>query len=517
MKFFIIAAAAALLPGILWAKESASAGVAAIMDERLAPKPVKTEYFDGLFNLVKSSKAIVETPSGLSEAQKQTIRKTFADYWEIVPELNFLAAEKSADSSPEGYSLKVSKDAIKISAGGFDGVRHALKTLRQLSEYGRDGDGYYIQSCEISDRPALAFRAVHLCIYPETTPAELEKRVRLAAYYKFNYVVLEPWGTFPFESHPELSFFNKAFSRSELRRIVDLAYSLGITPIPQLTVLGHASGGTNEGGKHAILTRNPKMAELLEPHGWSWCMSNPRAVKLLEEAVAEMHEFFGNPPFFHIGCDEAYDMATCYKCRSRHVGKLLASHIIHFRDFLKKRGARVIMWHDMLVEEGDPRWDKCTANGHAGTGMGEIYKELPKDIVIANWEYDERGPLPEGKKPYPTSAFFKENGFDTLCCPYYKVSNIKNASAAARENSLFGMMATTWSRTMGSTGRVLFYTSANAAWGSDPSKYSNSWKDYRCNYNTHMRTMDIDSGIEKYEDLGTTPNVGVVRHLNQPL
>ena len=133
MKFFIIAAAAALLPTILWSGEPASAGVAAIMDERLAPKPVKTEYFDGLFNLVKSSKAIVETPSGLSEAQKQTIRKTFSDYWKIVPELNFLAAEKSADSSPEGYSLKVSKDAIKISAGGFDGVRHALKTLRHLS------------------------------------------------------------------------------------------------------------------------------------------------------------------------------------------------------------------------------------------------------------------------------------------------------------------------------------------------------------------------------------------------
>ena len=69
MKFFIIAAAAALLPAILWPEEPASAGVAAIMDERLAPKPVKTEYFAGLFSLVKSSKAIVETPSGLSEAQ----------------------------------------------------------------------------------------------------------------------------------------------------------------------------------------------------------------------------------------------------------------------------------------------------------------------------------------------------------------------------------------------------------------------------------------------------------------
>lgn len=75
MKFFIIAAAAALLPAILWPEEPASAGVAAIMDERLAPKPVKTEYFDGLFNLVKSSKAIVETPSGLSEAKSKQSAK----------------------------------------------------------------------------------------------------------------------------------------------------------------------------------------------------------------------------------------------------------------------------------------------------------------------------------------------------------------------------------------------------------------------------------------------------------
>lgn len=517
MKFFIIAAAATLLPAILWAKESASAGVAAIMDERLAPKPVKTEYFDGLFNLVKSSKAIVETPSGLSEAQKQTIRKTFADYWEIVPELNFLAAEKTAESSPESYSLKVAKDSIKISAGGFDGVRHALKTLRQLSEYGRDGDGYYIQSCEISDRPALAFRALHLCVYPETTPAALEKLVRLAAYYKFNYVIIEPWGTFPFETHPELSFFNKAFSRAELRRIIDLAYSLGVTPIPQLSILGHASGGTDAGAKHAILTRNPKMAALLEPHGWSWCMSNPNAVKLLEEAAAEMHEFFGNPPFFHIGCDEAYDMATCYKCRSKPIGKLLESHITHFRNFLKKRGARTIMWHDMLVEDGDPRWKDCKANGHPGTDMKDIYKTLPKDIVIADWQYGETRPLPEGKKYWPTSIFFKENGFDTLICPYYLISNIKNASGSAVDNNLYGMIATTWSRTMGNSAKVLFYTAANAAWGSDPSKYSTTWKDFRCNFNTHLRTMDIDSGIEKYEDIGSTPNVGVVRHLDQPL
>lgn len=493
------------------AQDSADSTIRAVMNERLVPKPVKVEYYNGLFNLSKNAKFIIFTPQPFAENEKKIIEKTFADYWKFVPSaLTFENGKFCAEINQEGYILDVKSDGARISAPSLAGVRHALKTVRQLAEVGRDNDGYYIQNCSITDFPAMKFRAIHICIYPETTTADLEKRVRLAAYYKFNYVIIEPWGTFPFNSHPELSFNNKTFSRSELKRIIDLAYSLGITPIPQLTILGHVSGGTNEGAKHAILTRNPQMAELLEPHGWSWCMSNPKSVKLLEEAVSEMHEFFGNPPFFHIGCDEAYDMATCYKCRTQSIRKLLGNHIAHFCDLLKKRGARAIMWHDMLVEDGDPRWKGCCANGHPNTDMNELYKDLPKDIVIADWQYE---PLPKGQKYWPTSVFFKENGFDTAICPYYQISNIKNASRSACDNKLFGMIATTWSRTMGSPGRVLFFTAANAAWGSNPAEYSNSWKDYRCNFNTHLRTMDIDSGIDNYDDIGTTPHVGIERHL----
>ena len=504
------AAAISVLPLFAYSAQPVSDTVRNIMDERLAPKPVSTAYFEGLYNLADKSAVTVETPAKLTDAQKSVILKTFKDYWKLSPNVVFTESDSATAIKREGYNLDIAPQGLKISAKDFEGVRHALKTVRQLAEVGRDNDGYFLQSCKITDAPALDFRAVHLCIYPETTPAELEKRVRLAAYYKFNYVIIEPWGTFPFKTHPELSFNNKTFSRIELKRIIDLAYELGITPVPQLTILGHVSGGTNESAKHAILTRFPEMAKLLEPHGWSWCMSNPEAVKLLEEAVAEIHEFFGNPPFFHIGCDEAYDMATCYKCRQTSLGKLLGKHILHFRDLLEKRGARTIMWHDMLVEEGDPRWDKCTATGHPNTDMNELFKVLPKDVVIADWQYD---PLPKGQKYWPTSIYFKENGFDTLICPYFEISNIKNAEATACDNKLFGMICTTWSRTMGSPGRRLFYTAANAAWGSDPKKFSNSWKDYRCNYNTHLRTMDIDSGIDNYEDIGSTPHVGVERHL----
>ena len=147
----------------------ASGAVCSIMDERLAPKPVKTEYFDGAFNLANSSKISVETPEPLDKSQRLAITKTFGDYWGIEPSgLSFSENPGLSKIKPEGYDLEISPDLMKISARDFDGVRHALKTARQLAETGRDADGHYIQACKISDFPAMSFRAVHLCIYPET-------------------------------------------------------------------------------------------------------------------------------------------------------------------------------------------------------------------------------------------------------------------------------------------------------------------------------------------------------------
>ena len=48
---------------------------------------------------------------------------------------------------------------------------------------------------------SLAFVIMNNLIICDLLPEiieSLEKYIRLASYYKFNYVVLEPWGTFPF-------------------------------------------------------------------------------------------------------------------------------------------------------------------------------------------------------------------------------------------------------------------------------------------------------------------------------
>ena len=51
----------------------------------------------------------------------------------------------------------------------------------------------------------------------------------------------------------------------------------------------------------------------------------------------------------------------------------------------------------MLVTRGDPRWDGYIACGREYHGLSELYRELPKDIIICDWQYDY--PQKDGKEP----------------------------------------------------------------------------------------------------------------------
>lgn len=132
---------------------------------------------------------------------------------------------------------------------------------------------------------------------------------------------------------------------------------------------------------------NSSLSSIYEPIGWSYCMSSEKSEKILKDLIAELHELFGNPPYFHIGCDEAYDMATCYKCRSQNPVSLFVGHLDKFRKFLLARGARTIIWHDMLLDREDPRWAGKIATGNQKTA--EALGAFDKSIVIADWQYGD--------------------------------------------------------------------------------------------------------------------------------
>ena len=114
-------------------------------------------------------------------------------------------AQESVPPGDEAYAATTDSNGVKIAANTLAGVRWAAYTLRQLAIAKRGTfktEGYIVPKLSIKDRPHLAFRAVHLCWFPEVRPQQMERAIRLAALLKFNYAIIEPWGMYASEKHP---------------------------------------------------------------------------------------------------------------------------------------------------------------------------------------------------------------------------------------------------------------------------------------------------------------------------
>ncbi len=170
----------------------------------------------------------------------------------------------------EAYAASADATGVKIAANTLAGARWAAYTLRQLAIAKRGTfktEGRLLPKLDISDRPHLAFRAVHLCCFPETRIEQIERAIRLAALLKFNYAIIESWGMYKSERHPWCAWPNAYLTKSEVKRLVAIGRDLGITLIPQINCYGHASASRGCTIKHSTLDLHPEYEPLFEQVG----------------------------------------------------------------------------------------------------------------------------------------------------------------------------------------------------------------------------------------------------------
>ena len=167
------------------------------------------------------------------------------------------------------------------------------------------------------------------------------------------------------DSHGELASPH-AFTKAEMRRFIAAAGECGIDVVPEVETLGH--------GRY--ITRLPQYAHLADGDPTAFnaiCPSHRDTLKLLGEIIAETAELFPSH-YFHAGLDEA-DLSGCRRCARRAEGKpswwLYGEHAKAVREIVAAAGKRMVMWGDHL--EHDP----------------PLLKDLPKDIIIAHWNYTE--------------------------------------------------------------------------------------------------------------------------------
>ena len=395
----------------------------------------------------------------------------------------------------EAYAAEVSADGVKISARTLAGTRWAAYTLRQIAIAKRGTvrtEGMLLPTLKISDAPHLSFRAIHLCWFPEVRPQQIERAIRLAALMKFNYAIIEPWGMYKSEKHPWWPWPQANMTKVEVNRLVAIGKDIGITLIPQINCYGHASAARGCTIKHSALDIHPEYEPLFEPGGWNWCLSNPETQRVLRELIAEMHENFGNPPYFHIGCDEAARQ-TCPECVKTPNEELVLKHISGLAEFVKSRGARAMMWHDMLLDQADSRWKGFTVCGTKETGA--ILDKLPKDIIICDWQYQDtaqhkKGPLTD----WPTMTYFKEHGFSVACCPWENDTSMKSMADHIVKIGGFGFIETTWHHLFGRNWQKMYTGSAFAAWGSPVS--------HDVSFQRSLRLVGQDMKVDDYLDTG---------------
>ena len=473
---------------------------AQIVKSRLIPYPKQVELADG--PVVKIDKALTVTitlTNGVRGLDKRTAG-LFKGYWGAAPKVTF-KTDASLVIPKDGYRFKAAAaTGLEIAASDESGLLNALKTLRQVAEPERGVEKlsyYFLPEMSVADAPAMAFRGMHICWFPENDEVAIEKDIRMAAYYKFNYVVLEPWAVFDYKTHPEFAWAEKKIGAKAIHRLVRIAREQGLTLIPQLNLFGHASGSRHLSGKHAVLDFHPELQPLFEPDGWTWCLSNPATRKILTDLSLELYEAFERPPFFHIGCDEAYSMATCLTCRKADYAALLKDHLLTFRSLFGEKGAKIMMWHDMLLVAGDPRWKGYVATGSAKIGTEALLDALPRDIVICDWQYYT---VPKGSAtPWPTMQYFQGKGFPVLACPWKDAEGIRSQGRLVREKGMAGMLCTTWNYLHSQDMYRMLYTGAHATWG-----YEGTGWNAESAFNQHLRQIGWDMPVTRYRDTGVS-------------
>jgi len=321
----------------------------------------------------------------------------------------------AANPGTEGYILEVTPNTIVIGGSDDAGAFYGLQSLRQLIQSRK---GMMIQGVTVKDKPAFPFRAIRMYVPGPDNMVYLKRFMRdFMALYKYNKIIIE-FNCMRLDNHPEVNTgwldFVKymQYSRSNstegvhgeeknsshydagdgfiiekdaVRDIVGAAHENFLEVIPEIPSLTHA---------YYLLANHRELAEY-PGDKWpdTYCPSNPKSYELLFDVYEEYLDVI-KPKMVHIGHDEWWGapLGACPLCRGKDYSELYAGDVKKLHDYFAKRGIKIAMWGDFLLEsvrgKGPQKRKSSTGVSYLNPGglRPEVVKNvIPKDILIFNW------------------------------------------------------------------------------------------------------------------------------------
>ena len=135
---------------------------------------------------------------------------TYGAKWNIIRNLKnnciTMGNYKESNRGNAEFVINVTDDGVYIEGCDYSATMRGFLTFLEKIKYSANEDYFYIENCCITENPLIAFRCVHLCIFPETKLDFLKKCVRSCAIAKYSHIILEFWGMLKFDCMKELSW-----------------------------------------------------------------------------------------------------------------------------------------------------------------------------------------------------------------------------------------------------------------------------------------------------------------------
>ena len=393
------------------------------------------------------------------------------------------------------YELKCERCGIIINYKCENGLIHAFSTLLQvLPPYSLKEKCFVLPCFEVKDKPALAFRGMHLCVFPETSLTFLKKMVRLFGLMKCTHIVIEFFATFSFECFPYLAWEN-SFAKEDIAPIVNDGKALGIEFIPMFNHFGHAGGSRFRSGKNVVLDRAPEYEEYFLTGGWTWNTENTDVLELHEKMRRELCELFGEGKYFHIGCDEVYAAEPFADPYDKNENQSFMKFINDTAEKIKAMGRTPIMWGDMFLDDKDFPYPYCGNIAHRCCDGENNLKTLSDNVIIADWQYNIDGTRRESVDLF---LGYKDKS-SLILCPWTGFDNIKGRCDIAKEYGLLGVMGTTWNDICRDP-KLAVYTACLMWETKENETPSNRWEVFKMMTAQNIRKLVPSGGV--YENAG---------------
>ncbi|MHA1992288.1 MAG: family 20 glycosylhydrolase [Candidatus Hodarchaeales archaeon] len=299
-------------------------------------------------------------------------------YTEVTAKKNYL---------DQGYLLISDNSKIIIEAKSKQGIFYGVQTFIQLLNSSQDKRS--INRITLIDFPALQIRGVSDDISRGQAPniENLKKFIKNLSQFKINqYYLVYMQDMFKFNNFPTIGKNRGAYSKEELKELVDFAKKYFVEIIPIFQTIGHWDN----------VLHDPNYWKYGEfPGSNSLNIANEEIYDLLDKMIGEFKEVFVSK-YFHIGADESFDVgkvASKQYIEEFGLGNAYLKHYKKVYDIVRKHGYQnVIIYHDILYK------------------FRETLENLPKDMIIMYWKYDT-------KTNHPIVDKIRKSNFQVIVSP----------------------------------------------------------------------------------------------------